>query len=133
MRRYIRTASGAHTAMIATLHTIAPTTFAGIRELPAVGERTDRVDHDRHRLVLGEPLERAGIDAADTNAVDANTSGARIGNDAACAASAFAAFKPDQREHPRTARARTAASIAMPPITAEHAGVDAPADDEADA
>jgi len=36
----------------------------------------------------------AGIDAADTNAVDAKTSGARIGNDAACAASALAADKP---------------------------------------
>ena len=39
-------------------------------------------------------LQPAGIVATGTNADDANTSGARIGNDAACAVSASCAVRP---------------------------------------
>ena len=42
-----------------------------------------------------------GMRSTLTNADDANTSGARIGNDAACAVSPFGRVHADDREHPR--------------------------------
>src|SRR5436190_5255264 len=90
----MRTAVGAVTAMIARLHTIAANTLPGSANGPPyVSDRTASMTIDTGWCSANHS-NGAGIDDAATNAVDAKTNGARIGNDAAWAASAFDALRP---------------------------------------
>src|SRR5690348_15114720 len=80
--------------MIATLHAIAANTLpVDAKGPPYVNDRTASMTIDTGWCSANH-LSGAGMVSAATNAVDAKTKGARIGNEAAWAASAFDALRP---------------------------------------
>src|SRR4051794_9637969 len=84
---------GAHTAMMPTIHRIALSTYSDVSELPMVSARAASTTTETGWF-SAQPCSHDGIVATGTNADDANTSGARIGNDTACAVSASFTMRP---------------------------------------
>ena len=98
---------------------------------PSINERDASIAIDTG-WCLAKPCSQPGIVPTTTNADDANTSGARIGNDAACAVSALLDREADDREDPREREAEEQhhRHAGEQP---EEVGVDAEADEIPDA
>src|SRR5262245_46605445 len=83
---------GAHTAMIPMIQASAFTTYSAVGP-PMVSARAASTTIDTGWF-SAQPWSHDGIVATGTNADDANTSGARIGNETACAVSASFVMRP---------------------------------------
>src|SRR3982751_635675 len=77
---------GAHTAMMPTIHKIALITYSDVAEPPMVRARAASTTTETGWF-SAHPWSHDGIVATGTNADDANTNGAKIGNDTAWAVS----------------------------------------------
>src|SRR5690349_6489193 len=83
---------GAHTAMMPMIHARALMTYSAVGP-PMVSARAASTTIDTGWF-SAQPWSHDGMVATGTNADDANTSGARIGNDTACAVSASLTMRP---------------------------------------
>src|SRR5262245_1696206 len=79
--------------MMPTIHASALTTYSVVFGPPMVSERAASTTIDTGWF-SAQPCNHDGIVATGTNADDANTSGARIGNETACAVSASFTMSP---------------------------------------
>ena len=108
--------------MMPTIQAIALSTSFAVGP-PSVSARAGVRRRPRPAGCLAKPCSQPGIVLTGTNADDANTSGARIGNDAACAVSASGDREPDDREDPRQ-RVRERQHDAERGEQPEHVGAD---------
>src|SRR3954453_20054549 len=79
--------------MMPTIHRIALITYSDGAEPPMVRARAASTTTETGWF-SAHPCSHDGIVATGTNADDANTNGARIGNDTACAVSASFTMRP---------------------------------------
>src|SRR5215471_14277472 len=79
--------------MMPMIQASALSTYSVVSELPMVSARAASTTIDTGWF-SAQPCSHDGMVATGTNADDANTSGARIGNDTACAVSASLTMSP---------------------------------------
>src|ERR1043166_6766745 len=97
---------GAQTTMMPTIQARALMTYSVVLGPPMVRERAASTTIDTGWF-SAQPCSHDGIVATGTNADDANTSGARIGNDTACAVSALGVDRPMIAKIPGSAKRKT--------------------------